>query len=56
VSVDASGNIFVADYLNNAVKEIVAFSGVVSASSTVNTAARDTFGRSPHFALQVSFS
>jgi sugar lactone lactonase YvrE len=36
VAVDASGNVFVADNGNNAVKEIVAVGGVVSSSSTVN--------------------
>jgi hypothetical protein len=37
VAVDGSGNVFVADNGNNAVKEIVAVGGVVSSSSTVNT-------------------
>ena len=37
VAVDASGNGFVADTYNNAVKEIVSANGVVSSSSTVNT-------------------
>jgi large repetitive protein len=42
VAVDASGNVFVADYTNNAVKEIAAgtggaASGTVNSSSTVNT-------------------
>jgi DNA-binding beta-propeller fold protein YncE len=37
VAVDRSGNVFVADTQNNAVKEIVAVNGVVSSSSTVNT-------------------
>jgi hypothetical protein len=37
VAVDGSGNVFVADYFHNAVKEIVAVNGVVSSSSTVNT-------------------
>ena len=34
---DGSGNVFVADLVNNAVYEIVAVGGVVSSSSTVNT-------------------
>ena len=37
MAVDGSGNVFVADTNNSAVKEIVAVSGVVSSSSTVNT-------------------
>ncbi len=37
VAVDASGNVFVADQTSNAVKEIVAVNGQVSASSTVKT-------------------
>jgi hypothetical protein len=37
VAVDASGDVFVGDLGNNAVKEIVAVNGVVSPSSTVNT-------------------
>ena len=37
VAVDGSGNVFVADYANSVVKEIVAVGGVVSSSSTVNT-------------------
>ena len=37
VAVDGSGNVFVADAANNAVKEIVAVGGVVSSASTVNT-------------------
>jgi hypothetical protein len=37
VAVDAIGDVFVADPNNNAVYEIVAVSGVVSSSSTVNT-------------------
>ena len=41
VAVDASGDVFVADYGNSAVKEIVAVNGVasgqVNSSSTVNT-------------------
>jgi NHL repeat len=37
VSVDGSGNIFVADSGLSAVKEIVAINGLVSSSSTVNT-------------------
>ncbi|MEO6910543.1 MAG: SMP-30/gluconolactonase/LRE family protein [Edaphobacter sp.] len=37
VAVDGSGNVFVADYYNNAVKQIVAVNGVVSLNSTVNT-------------------
>ena len=37
VAVDAAGDVFVADPYNNAVKEIVAVNGVVSASSPVNT-------------------
>jgi DNA-binding beta-propeller fold protein YncE len=37
VAVDGSGDVFVADYGNNAVCEIVAASGAVSSSSTVNT-------------------
>jgi hypothetical protein len=37
VAVDASGDVFVADYNNNAVKKIVAVNGVVSASSQVST-------------------
>ena len=37
VAVDGSGDVFVADKGNNAVKEIVAVAGVVSSSSTVNT-------------------
>jgi hypothetical protein len=42
VSVDGSGNVFAADYLNNAVKEIVAgtggaATGTVNSSSTVST-------------------
>jgi len=37
MAVDGSGNVFVADSNNNAVKEIVAVGGVVSSSSTVNT-------------------
>ena len=37
VAVDGSGNIFVADLLNSAVREIVAVGGVVSSSSTVIT-------------------
>ena len=35
-AVDASGDVFVADFNNNAVKEIVAVNGVVTRSSTVN--------------------
>jgi hypothetical protein len=37
VAVDGSGNIFVADLLNSAVREIVAVGGIVSSSSTVIT-------------------
>jgi DNA-binding beta-propeller fold protein YncE len=37
VAVDSSGNVFVADPGNNAVKEIEAVGGVVSSSSAVNT-------------------
>ena len=37
VAVDGSGNVFVADYGNNAVKEIVAVNGVIPASPTINT-------------------
>jgi sugar lactone lactonase YvrE len=37
VAVDGSGDVFVADQGNSAVKEIVAVNGVVSSSSTVNT-------------------
>ncbi len=37
VAVDSSGNVFVGDFLNDAVKEIVAVNGVVSSSSTVVT-------------------
>jgi hypothetical protein len=37
VSVDGGGDVFVADFSNHAVKEIVATNGVVSSSSTVNT-------------------
>ncbi len=37
VAVDGSGNVFVADFGNNAVQETVAVGGVVSSSSTVNT-------------------
>src|SRR5258707_15357262 len=37
VAVDGAGNVFVADYGNNVVKEIVAVHGVVSFSSQVNT-------------------
>ena len=37
VAVDGSGNVFVADYSKNVVKEIVAVNGVVSAGSTVIT-------------------
>ena len=37
MAVDGSGNVFVADNGNSAVKEIVAVGGVVSSSSTVNT-------------------
>jgi DNA-binding beta-propeller fold protein YncE len=36
VAVDSSGNVFVADYHNHEVKEILAVNGTVSASSTVN--------------------
>ena len=36
-AVDGSGDVFVADHNNNAVKEIVAVGGVISSSSTVNT-------------------
>ena len=36
VAVDGSGNVFVADYGHQEVKEIVAVSGVVTSSSTVN--------------------
>ena len=36
MAVDASGNVFVADYGNSAVKEIVAVNGVVSSTSQVN--------------------
>jgi hypothetical protein len=36
-AVDGSGDVFVADYGNSAVKEIVAVNGVVSSSSTVHT-------------------
>jgi hypothetical protein len=39
VAVDGSGNVFVADESNGAVKEIVAVGGVVSSSSTVKTVA-----------------
>jgi len=37
VAVDSAGNVFVADYGNNVVKEIVAIHGVVSFSSQVKT-------------------
>jgi len=37
VEMDGKGDIFVADFTANVVKEIVAVNGVVSASSTVNT-------------------
>jgi sugar lactone lactonase YvrE len=37
VAVDGNGNVFVADYGNNAVMEIVAMNGVASSSSMVNT-------------------
>jgi sugar lactone lactonase YvrE len=37
VAVDRAGNVFVADFNNNAVEEIVAVNGAVSSSSTVNT-------------------
>ena len=36
MAVDASGNVFVADFYNSAVKEIVAVNGVVSSTSQVN--------------------
>lgn len=37
IAVDASGNVFVADTYNNAVKEIVAVNGVIPASPTILT-------------------
>jgi len=37
VTVDAAGDVFVGDFGNNAVKEIVAVNGQVSSSSTVKT-------------------
>ena len=37
VAVDSSGDVFVADFNNNAVKEIVAINGVISASPTINS-------------------
>ena len=37
VAVDASGNVFVADESNNAVKEIVAVNGSIPTSPTINT-------------------
>jgi hypothetical protein len=37
IAVDASGNVFVADTYNNAVKEIVAVNGVIPASPTIRT-------------------
>jgi len=39
LAVDGSGDVFVADAANNAVKEIVAVGGQVSSTSTVNTVA-----------------
>jgi len=40
--VDGSGDVFVADHGNNTVKEIVAVSGQVSSTSTVNSVAVDS--------------
>ncbi|MDR3517445.1 MAG: IPT/TIG domain-containing protein [Azospirillaceae bacterium] len=37
IAADSAGNVFVAEYGNNAVKEIVAVNGVVSSTSTVKT-------------------
>jgi sugar lactone lactonase YvrE len=37
LAVDGSGNVFVADYNNNAVKEIVAVGGVISQNPTIRT-------------------
>jgi sugar lactone lactonase YvrE len=37
IAVDGSGNVFVADTYNNAVKEIVAVNGVIPASPTIRT-------------------
>ncbi len=37
VAVDGSGNVFVADYGNSAMKEIVAVGGVIPANPTINT-------------------
>ena len=37
VAVDNSGNVYVADYMNNAIKEIVAVNGSIPASPTIRT-------------------
>jgi sugar lactone lactonase YvrE len=37
VAVDGSGNVFVADFANNAVKEIVAVNGIITASPAINS-------------------
>jgi len=36
VAVDANGNVFVADYMNNDIKEVVATAGIVNSNSQVN--------------------
>src|SRR6185312_16844683 len=37
VAIDAAGNVYVADSLNNAVKEMLAVNGSIPASPTINT-------------------